>query len=218
MSLLNKKRDRKSEPLLITLGKLSDGFYYISDTFNGGTKIKIPLIDTATKKDHIKIDIEEELSESKKNDQSTILQKIIIEQSPEREQQINNNQILPKVKEYEQIIIPESAKWFKMDEIHEIEKKSLPEFFNGKYQSKTPEIYKKYRNFIINLFRQNPSIYLTGTACRRHLSGDVCAIQRLHKFLEKWGLINFKLDPKFKPNNNFVPKSFNYKYPIYISY
>lgn len=66
--------------------------------------------------------------------------------------------------------------------------------------------YKKYRNFIINLFRQNPSIYLTGTACRRHLSGDVCAIQRLHKFLEKWGLINFKLDPKFKPNNNFVPK------------
>ena len=216
MSLLNKKRDRKSEPLLITLGKLSDGFYYISDTFNGGTKIKIPLIDTATKKDHIKIDIEEELSESKKNDQSTILQKIIIEQSPEREQQINNNQILPKVKEYEQIIIPESAKWFKMDEIHEIEKKSLPEFFNGKYQSKTPEIYKKYRNFIINLYRQNPSIYLTGTACRRHLSGDVCAILRLHKFLEQWGLINFKFEPKFKPNNNFVPKSFNYKSPIYI--
>ena len=216
MSLLNKKRDRKSEPLLITLGKLSDGFYYISDTFNGGTKIKIPLIDTATKKDHIKIDIEEELSESKKNDQSTILQKIIIEQSPEREQQINNNQIFPKVKEYEQIIIPESAKWFKMDEIHEIEKKSLPEFFNGKYQSKTPEIYKKYRNFIINLYRQNPSIYLTGTACRRHLSGDVCAILRLHKFLEQWGLINFKFEPKFKPNNNFVPKSFNYKSPIYI--
>ena len=218
MSLLHKKRDRKSEPLIITLGKLNDGYYYISDTFNGGTKIKIPLESTA-KKEHIKIYIEEEdiSPPPKKNEQSTVLQKIIIEQSPEIPQpKIINNQILSKPKEFEQIKIPESANWFNMDEIHEIEKKALPEFFNGKYPSKNPEIYKKYRNFIINLYRQNPSIYLTGTACRRHLSGDVCAILRLHRFLENWGLINFKLEPKYKPNNNFVPKSFNYKAPIYI--
>ena len=218
MSFLHKKRDRKSEQLIITLGRLNDGYYYISDTFNGGTKIKIPLIETTSKKEHIKIDIEEEeISEPKKNEPSTVLQKIIIDQSPEILQPKNiNNQIISKPKEFEQIKIPESAKWFNMDEIHEIEKKSLPEFFNGKYPSKNPEIYKKYRNFIINLYRQNPSIYLTGTACRRHLSGDVCAILRLHKLLNQWGLINFKLDPKFKPNNNFIPKSFNYKSPIYI--
>ena len=218
MSFLHKKRDRKSEQLIITLGRLNDGYYYISDTFNGGTKIKIPLIETTTKKEHIKIDIEEEeISEPKKNEPSTVLQKIIIDQSPEILQPKNiNNQIISKPKEFEQIKIPESSKWFNMDEIHEIEKKSLPEFFNGKYPSKNPEIYKKYRNFIINLYRQNPSIYLTGTACRRHLSGDVCAILRLHKLLNQWGLINFKLDPKFKPNNNFIPKSFNFKSPIYI--
>ena len=217
MSLLHKKRDRKSEPLTITLGKLNDSYYYISDSLRGGTKIKIPLMESTNKKDHIKIDIEEEISEPKKTEHPTVLQKIIIEQTTDKLQtNIINNQILSKAKEFEQIKIPECAKWFNMDEIHEIERKSLPEFFNGKFPSKNPEIYKKYRNFIINLFRQNPSIYLTGTACRRHLSGDVCAIQRLHKFLEKWGLINFKLDPKFKPNNNFVPKSFNYKYPIYI--
>ena len=218
MSFLHKKRDRKSEQLIITLGRLNDGYYYISDTFNGGTKIKIPLIETTSKKEHIKIEIEEEeISEPKKNEPSTVLQKIIIDQSPEILQPKNiNNQIISKPKEFEQIKIPESAKWFNMDEIHEIEKKSLPEFFNGKYPSKNPEIYKKYRNFIINLYRQNPSIYLTGTACRRHLSGDVCAILRLHKLLNQWGLINFKLDPKFKPNNNFIPKSFNYKSPIYI--
>ena len=219
MSLLNKKRDRKNEQLIVTLGKINDGndgYYYISDTFNGGTKIKIPLIDSSnTKKDHIKIDIEEEISEPPKNEQSTVLQKIIIDQSQDYYQPVNN-QILSKVKEFEQIKIPESAKWFNMDEIHEIEKKALPEFFNGKYPSKNPEIYKKYRNFIINLYRQNPSLYLTWTACRRHLSGDVCALLRLHRFLEQWGLINFKIDPKFKPNNNFVPKSFNYKSPIYI--
>ena len=216
MSLLHKKRDRKSEPLVITLGKLNEGYYYISDTLGGGTKIKIPLVESTSKKDHIKIDIEEETSEPKKSEPTTVLQKIIIDQTPEIPNNNANNQIISKVKELEQIKIPESANWFKMEEIHEIEKKSLPEFFNGKYPSKNPEIYKKYRNFIINLYRQSPTIYLTGTACRRHLSGDVCAILRLHKFLEKWGLINFKLDPKFKPNNNFVPKSFNYKTPIYI--
>ena len=126
MSLLHKKRDRKSEPLIITLGKLNDGFYYISDTFNGGTKIKIPL-ESTSKKDHIKIDIEEEdNSPPKKNEQSTVLQKIIIEQSPEISQPKNiNNQILSKPKEIEQIKIPESANWFNMDEIHEIEKKAL---------------------------------------------------------------------------------------------
>ena len=217
MSLLHKKRDRKSEPLIITLGKSNGDYYYISDTFNGGTKIKIPLMDSTTKKDQIKIDIEADGTETKKNEPSTILNKIIIDQSQDIIPLNNlNNQILPKIREYEQIKIPESANWFNMDEINEIEKMELPEFFNGKYPSKNPEIYKKYRNFIINLYRQSPSIYLTGTACRRHLSGDVNAILRLHKFLERWGLINFKLEPKYKPNNNFVPKSFNYKAPIYI--
>ena len=212
MSLLNKKRERKTEPLTITLGKYNEGYYYISDTFNGGTKIKIPLMDSTIKKDHIKIDIEDDLSEPKKNDNLTVLQKILIDPTPDNfPPAANNNQPKP-----EPIKIPDSANWFNLEEIHEIEKKALPEFFNGKFPSKTPEIYKKYRNFIVNLYRQNPAIYLTGTACRRHLSGDVLAILRLHKQLEKWGLINFKIDPKFKPNNNFVPKSFNFKSPIYI--
>lgn len=37
------------------------------------------------------------------------------------------------------------------------------------------------------------------TACRRHLSGDACAILRLHHFLEKEGLINFNVHPQEKP-------------------
>ena len=138
MSLLHKKRDRKSEPLVITLGKLNEGYYYISDTLGGGTKIKIPLVESTSKKDHIKIDIEEETSEPKKSEPTTVLQKIIIDQTPEIPNNNANNQIISKVKELEQIKIPESANWFKMEEIHEIEKKSLPEFFNGKYHSKNP--------------------------------------------------------------------------------
>ena len=93
------------------------------------------------------------------------------------------------------IIIPSCAHWFDLNEIHQIERESLPEFFNSLRPSKTPEIYKKYRNYIIELYRQNPRSYLTQTACRRNLAGDVCAILRIHSFLEHWGLINFNVDP-----------------------
>lgn len=37
---------------------------------------------------------------------------------------------------------------FDLEKIHSTEKESLPEFFQGK-PSKSPEIYKKYRNFIV---------------------------------------------------------------------
>lgn len=99
------------------------------------------------------------------------------------------------------IIIPSCAHWFDMNEIHQIEKESLPEFFNSLRPSKTPEIYKKYRNYIIELYRQNPRSYLTQTACRRNLAGDVCAILRIHSFLEHWGLINFNVDPAYMQHN-----------------
>ena len=209
MSFLNKKRERKSEPLIITIGKLqtenSLEYYYISDSLHqGGNKIKIALNESSPP----------EQKNTDSPNSPTVLQKITIEQPHEALPKKNNTQnFAPKV---EPIKIPETASWFNLEEIHEIEKTSLPEFFNGKYPSKTPEIYKKYRNFIIDLYRQNPSIYLTATACRRYLSGDVNGIMHLHDFLQKWGLINFKLDPKYKPNNNFAPKALNYKSPIYI--
>jgi SWI/SNF related-matrix-associated actin-dependent regulator of chromatin subfamily C len=38
--------------------------------------------------------------------------------------------------------------------------------------------YMGYRNFMIDTYRLNPGEYLTSTACRRNLPGDVCAIMR----------------------------------------
>ncbi|NWZ12648.1 SMRC1 protein, partial [Agelaius phoeniceus] len=74
------------------------------------------------------------------------------------------------------IIIPSYASWFDYNCIHVIERRALPEFFNGKNKSKTPEIYLAYRNFMIDTYRLNPQEYLTSTACRRNLTGDVCAV------------------------------------------
>ena len=92
-----------------------------------------------------------------------------------------------------EIIIPSYAAWFDMSKINPVEERALPEFFNSRNRSKTPAIYKDYRDFMINTYRLRPSEYLTVTACRRNLAGDVCAIMRVHAFLEQWGLINYQV-------------------------
>merc|ERR1712130_210089 len=97
------------------------------------------------------------------------------------------------------IIVPSYSAWFDYNSIHSIEKRHLPEFFNNKNRSKTPEIYLSYRNFMIDTYRLNPTEYLTSTACRRNLVGDVCAIMRVHAFLEQWGLINYQVDMDARP-------------------
>ena len=91
------------------------------------------------------------------------------------------------------IILPSYSTWFDMHAIHNLEKKALPEFFNTRNRSKTPAVYKDYRDFMVNTYRLNPAEYLTVTACRRNLAGDVCAIMRVHAFLEQWGLINYQV-------------------------
>jgi len=98
------------------------------------------------------------------------------------------------------IVLPSYSTWFDMNNIHNIERKALPEFFNSRNRSKTPNVYKDYRDFMINTYRLNPAEYLTVTACRRNLAGDVCAIMRVHAFLEQWGLINYQVDADQRPS------------------
>lgn len=93
------------------------------------------------------------------------------------------------------IVLPSYSTWFDMNTIHDIERKAMAEFFNSRNRSKTAAVYKDYRDFMINTYRLNPAEYLTVTACRRNLAGDVCAIMRVHAFLEQWGLINYQVLP-----------------------
>lgn len=102
------------------------------------------------------------------------------------------------------IILPSYATWFDMNTINPIEKKALAEFFNGRNRSKTPATYKDYRDFMINTYRLNPIEYLTVTACRRNLAGDVCAIMRVHSFLEQWGLINYQVNDRVFPFKHLI--------------
>uniref|UniRef100_A0A8C1QZJ2 SWI/SNF related, matrix associated, actin dependent regulator of chromatin, subfamily c, member 1a n=1 Tax=Cyprinus carpio TaxID=7962 RepID=A0A8C1QZJ2_CYPCA len=59
--------------------------------------------------------------------------------------------------------------------------------------------YLAYRNFMIDTYRLNPQEYLTSTSCRRNLTGDVCAVMRVHAFLEQWGLVNYQVDSESRP-------------------
>ncbi|WBW73755.1 SWI/SNF and RSC complex subunit Ssr2 [Schizosaccharomyces osmophilus] len=111
------------------------------------------------------------------------------------------------VEQMHPIIVPSYAGWFDMSKIHDIERKSNPEFFNGKSPLKSPSVYKEYRDFMINTYRLEPTEYLTVTACRRNLVGDVCAIIRVHAFLEQWGLINYQVDPETRPPFRLPPVS-----------
>lgn len=97
-----------------------------------------------------------------------------------------------------EVIVPSYSAWFDMSKIHPVERRALPEFFNSRNRSKTPAIYKDYRDFMINTYRLRPTEYLTVTACRRNLAGDVCAIMRVHAFLEQWGLINYQVRLVFR--------------------
>ncbi|KAG7192290.1 uncharacterized protein KQ657_002009 [Scheffersomyces spartinae] len=97
------------------------------------------------------------------------------------------------------IVLPSYTIWFDMKKIHNVEKESLPEFFNSSHPSKSPKIYLNYRNFMINSYRINPNEYITLTSCRRNLVGDVGTLMRVYRFLNKWGLINYQVKPHFKP-------------------
>ncbi|CAM6058725.1 unnamed protein product [Sphagnum tenellum] len=89
--------------------------------------------------------------------------------------------------------IPSHAGWFVWNKIHSLERRSLSEFFDQKAVSKTPKIYKEYRDFIINKYRENPHRPLKFTEVRRMLIGDVNSLRRVFDFLEHWGLINHQV-------------------------
>lgn len=77
------------------------------------------------------------------------------------------------------------------DDIHETERTTLREFFDGSSITRTPKVYKDYRDFIINKYREEPSRRLTFTEVRKSLVGDISLLHKVFKFLEKSGLINF---------------------------
>ncbi|KAL5214241.1 hypothetical protein ABZP36_003393 [Zizania latifolia] len=111
--------------------------------------------------------------------------------------------------------IPASSGWFRWDEIHDTERRALPEFFGGAggsgfgTASRNPRIYREYRNYIISKYRKDPSGRLTFTEVRKALVGDVTLLRKLFAFLDSTGLINFSASssrpaPQKKPEAEVI--------------
>lgn len=88
-------------------------------------------------------------------------------------------------------VVPNHAGWFSWTTIHPLEEKSLPSFFNGKLENRTPEIYMEIRNRIMKKFHANPSIQIELNDLNEITVGDVESTQEVMEFLDYWGLINY---------------------------
>lgn len=92
------------------------------------------------------------------------------------------------------------AGWFSWTKIHTLEKRGLPEFFNGKTPGKTPKLYMEYRNIILNKYRENVKKIITVADVQELLVGlDEKTISRVLEFFDHWGLINYQAPAEFRP-------------------
>ncbi|XP_068664662.1 SWI/SNF complex subunit SWI3A-like isoform X2 [Aristolochia californica] len=103
--------------------------------------------------------------------------------------------------------IPGYSSWFSWDVIHDNEKLHHGEFFNNSSLSKNPRVYKQYRDFIINKYREDPSRRLTFNEVRKSLIGDVSSLYKIFQFLDRCGLINFSAPPPPLSNDDPTDES-----------
>lgn len=87
------------------------------------------------------------------NSQNTKTSDLNADKDKDREREREAKQEDNVTEQTHHIIIPSYSAWFDYNSIHIIEKRALPEFFNAKNKSKTPEIYISYRNFMIDTYR-----------------------------------------------------------------
>ena len=69
--------------------------------------------------------------------------------------------------------IPGHSHWFRWDATHELERRGVPEFFDGRSETKTPEAYSKIRAAMMNQYRaaKKAGERLSFTKARRGLVG-----------------------------------------------
>lgn len=88
-------------------------------------------------------------------------------------------------------VIPTTAAWFSWTKIHPIEERSLPSFFNGKWDNRSSDVYMEIRNSIMKMFHKDPKTLIEMKDLTELTSGELDARREVMEFLDHWGLINF---------------------------
>ncbi|KAM0688455.1 SWI/SNF and RSC complex subunit Ssr2 [Conglomerata obtusa] len=85
------------------------------------------------------------------------------------------------------LFMPTYASWFDFNTINEIETSALPLSISD------PKLYMQWRNAIVTMYRERRT-FIGISDVRKIVSCDVVNVVRLHTFLQKWGIINYKID------------------------
>lgn len=97
-----------------------------------------------------------------------------------------------KVRPNDPVVIPRCASFFDFQTISVFEQQ-FP-------ISRDPQ-YKDIRNFIVSIFRIFNTHYLPYTLCRRNIKAPAHLTLKIWKFLNKYGLINYKVNEKTIPSS-----------------
>ncbi|KAG2703460.1 hypothetical protein I3760_06G138400 [Carya illinoinensis] len=103
-------------------------------------------------------------------------------------------------------VVPSHCGWFSWTKVHSIEELTLPSFFNGKSETRTPDMYIEIRNWIMKKFHFNPNTPIELKDLSELEVGDLDARQEVMEFLDHWGLINFH---PFPPTDSALPSADN---------
>ncbi|GBF90677.1 hypothetical protein Rsub_02976 [Raphidocelis subcapitata] len=89
-------------------------------------------------------------------------------------------------------LVPMHASWFGFFGIHSHERRALPELLNGSITGFNVSTYLALRNGLVALYRRQPERRLTvEDACAALRQYNPAILQRVHTFLEGWGIINW---------------------------
>lgn len=101
------------------------------------------------------------------------------------------NQHIPGPNDEMQVEIKNSRpNWYRSNDVSELERSILPEWFDKSAQHRTKETYLKAREHILKMSNQLGNRFITTALIRRTISGDVGSLNRLFQFLVSYSLIN----------------------------
>ncbi|KAH0795023.1 SWI/SNF complex subunit SMARCC1 [Histomonas meleagridis] len=90
------------------------------------------------------------------------------------------------------VVIPKRAQFFDFSNISD---------FELQFSFAKDPLYKEIRNFMVAIYRIFSDHYLPYTLCRRNIKAPAHLTLQIWKFLKKYGLINYKINDRTKPNS-----------------
>lgn len=129
-----------------------------------------------------------QVKEEKKPEENVLQARALTSKpSPQWEQHkpgLNDETITPENQ------LPPKPEWYKKENINEIERTMLPEWFDSSSPHRTPESYIKAREKVIEMSEALSNRNVTNAMIRRSILGDAGSLQRLRSFLVNWGIVN----------------------------